>query len=363
MQKDNDMIDEALDRALDQLEEKEKAEPVELESKTSTEEIPDEIVEETTAITPPEAENQEEQVSDQLAEAETGESGDTSTISMPTFWSAELRAAAAKGDAKMVQLFIEHEQQREDYVRRVANENQRGKEFEKQMYADLGNDPQRVEAHRASLRLNGIRNEVEELHRYRAWDTVFKSDVESGVIDLMKKNNLTPEQIYETFYGESGERHQQQNFNNTSSTPNAEVEELKREIQAQKDLHVANEVNSFKMTKDADGRDRKVFVETYAPQITEVLAQIQERYPHFSLSQALEHSYDHVMTQVKQLHGLSNVAKKAPSVDVKKAQAASSSMSGSPVAGTVTQRTRLKGKNFNEKIDSAIDLALDRAGF
>lgn len=323
-----------------------------------------------------------EQVSDQVADAgaEGEQPGleipDAPTFEAPVFWPAELKAAAAecKTDAEraLVAKFAAHDAQREEWARRTASEAKRGKEFEQRLYADM-ESPEDVQRHKAQLRLNGVRDEVDELHRYRAWDKVITTDPETAIQDLIRKNNL---QHRFSFAEDQG--HLQ-----APSVSDPRVETALQEAQAakaefaewkanQERRERETELTMFKEGKDSAGNVRAAFVDAYAPQIAEAVKAIREQYPHMPRSEVLNHAYEFQLGEVRKLHGISygkpvsaaqSVATKpVAKPDASKAKAAASGVTGAPANGGTVQRPRLKGDSFNDKLNSAMDNAEEQLG-
>lgn len=387
----NEAIDRAMDAAEAKLDEKEviqeTADPVE------TTETPDpvetvaekEILDKQTAPTekprdasgkftkgkaavPKTAAPAEEQVSDQVvneeptlegAPAETADA--TPGIEPPAFWSTERKALFAKAPRELQEVIAERELVLQQQLSRATNEASRGKAFEKRLYEDM-ESPEAVQAHKAKLQVQGIRDEVDELHRYRAWDRVFNSNAKTGIADLMRKNGLTPYDFFE----DDGQNQQQTPVNDPRIDEALQkAEEAKQRFESwQEEQRVATlkqQVESFKDSKDESGQPRRQFVELYAPQIDQALASIQRNYPDMPLVEALTHATEFVRTEVTKLHGISPKPQvQKPQVDpiaqAKKAKAAASSVTGAPSSGTAPQRPRAKS------IDEAMDRAEEALG-
>lgn len=321
-----------------------------------------------------------EQVSDQEANPETDgvsgaeESSTSPTIEVPEFWPAELKAAVAEAKSEDAKALVKHfatlDVQREQWARRHASEGQRGKEFEQRLNADMSS-PDEVNRHKAQLRVNGLKDEVDELHRYRAWDKLFNVDVKTAIADLMRKNNLT----HQDFAEDQGQSQQAQFQDPRVDEALTEARTAKEQFtmwqQEQEDAVRATELASFKEGKDSTGNQRSAFVDAYSPQIAAAITEIRAQYPHVSRTDALNHAYEFVLSQVRKLHGVAvsqkpiAAAPKPPApapADAKKARAAASSVTGAPVNGAHVQRPRLKGDNFSQKLDSALDNVLEQVG-
>jgi hypothetical protein len=356
-----------LDRALDAAESK-------LDNEAETVEKPVKQVEITESEAIEEAPEQE-QNSDQEANVEAADPAQAQEqtpeadmqVNAPAFWSTEQKALFAGASKPLQKVIADSFLAVQQHTSRLANEAQRAKAFERDMYSDMENDPQKVADHKAQLRLNNIKNEVEELHRYRDWDRVFKSNVSAGLIDLGRKNNITPETYAALYYGENVEHDEQ-------LQEDPRIEELQNELKSWKEQQeverLTSTVNTFKQGVDARGQVRERFSVAYAPQIDAAVKEIEQEYPEMQLSEKLHHAYEYVYGQVAELHNLSTSQPQAKApvkpeaiAAAKKAQvAAASSTTGAPTTGIPSQRSRLKGKNFSEKLDNLLDETLSDAG-
>jgi DNA-binding transcriptional regulator GbsR (MarR family) len=320
-----------------------------------------------------EADEPSEQVSDQTADVENNEApaegtatAEDAPIEVPTFWPAELKALAAEAkDKELVKGFVSLYQQQEEWGRRNATEAEKAKSYEKRFYEDF-EKPEAIEAHKAELRLQGVSDPIQELHRYRDWDRVFKTSPKAGIAALMQRNGLTPydftnEDLEDSQQSEEDSRYQQ-------AIARAEAVEKKLEdFQVQQETAVLRSmVETFKAGKDSSGAVRKPFAEFYHREIDRAFNDLKAEAPHLSHADALDHAYEFVKDQVQKLHG---TVLKAPApqktkeqliAESKRAQAANTSMSGAPTTEMKSQKPRLKGKDFNEKIENAFDMALER---
>jgi hypothetical protein len=83
--------------------------------------------------------------------------------------------------------------------------------------------------------------------------------------------------------------------------------------------------------------------------------------PELPLIDVLKQAYDEVKDEVLAFNR--SLAPKQPApVNAQKAVAAASSVTGAPSAAVIAPKSRLKGNNFNEKLNSAIDKAFDSVG-
>ena len=276
-------------------------------------------------------------------------------IEPPTFWSSEDKANFAKATPEVRKAVLRYEEQRNKYVSQLQRDAERGKTYETKLYE--GYDPKDIASHKAELRLNGVRDEVEELHRYRAWDKIFKSDPKRAISALMQKNGINAQALSEDEQNQEYIDPRIEQAMQEAQAAKMQAEELKASFEAQKDEAFRGSVDSFKAGKDSQGNTRKAFAEMYAPQISQVYDAIQAQNP-MPMNQALNHAYEHVLKIAREQFGvkasLGQIAPKATEEVMalaKKAKAASSSISGAPKNSVGISRPKAK----------TIDEALDRA--
>ncbi len=280
-------------------------------------------------------------------------------IELPAFWSAEEKAALAKAPRELQAIIAQKEAQRSEWANRLANESERGKAFLNRLNSDF-ESPEMVQRHRAELALNGVKDEVEELHRYRAWDRLFKSDAKTAIADLMIKNGLSPHNFLE-----DADAPQATNDPRVDQALN-QVEELKQSLkqqqEAQQQAALAREIDAFKNGKDSFGQVRKPYAEMFSLGITQEVDRILKVQPEKSLPEALNEAYEKVMTQARSQFGINGKvvpAQKSPeqiAAEAQKAKAAASSVTGAPSSGSAKSRPRAK------TIDEAIDRAEEALG-
>lgn len=283
-----------------------------------------------------------------------------SKVEPPTFWSAEQKALWAKVPQDVQEVVAARELSYQQELSRRANEIQQGKAFQSRIYEDM-ESPEAIAAHRNEMALQGIKDPIEELHRYRAWDRIFKTDVLTGIKSLMQKNGLTVEHLY----GDESNQYQQYNDPRVEEAI-AAAKEAKQLAQEQKDYFnelntntILQEIEGFKDGTDSYGNVRRSFVEMYEPQISNVFNYIKGEQPQMSRQTALNHAYEHVLQETRKQFGISSnpapvQQPKAPEViaaQSRKAQKAATSVSGSPATGTGAIRPKAR----------TIDEALDRA--
>lgn len=275
-------------------------------------------------------------------------------IEMPTFWSAELKAAAAKAPKEVVEAFTKYDAQRAQWANRMQAEADRGKALEKQLWSDF-ESPEEIQNHKAQLQAQGIRSVGEEISRYRAWDKLFRTDVKSGVIALMAKNGLTPYDLLESGGGEEQYQSDPRTEQALQAAEEAkrEAAELKAAYQRERARSGEAQIEAFKQAKDPRGVTRAQYFDLYKPQITEAFVTILEQNPHLAEPVALEHAYEYIVGEAIKAHGgvAKPVVAATPVADVKKAKAAASSVTGAPKSGTMTRKPGAK----------TIDEAMDRA--
>jgi hypothetical protein len=317
---------------------------------------------------------EEEQISDdQVVDVEPNEAAAEETpavapVNAPTFWSAEEKALFSKAPAQLQQIIAAKDLAYQQHVSRVTNEASRGKDMEKRIYADL-ETPEAIERHRNELALNGIKDPIDELHRYRAWDRLLKSDVKAGLSDLMRKNGLSP---YD-FMDESGQYQEVDPRVDQAARDAAEAKQALADMRAENTAREENafrmEVESFTNGVDSNNQPRRAFAKMYAPQIAQTAGIIEKQWPSLSRQEILHHAYEYTMAEIRKSFGVSNVVQ-APATPkqpeqviaaAKKAQAAASSVTGAP-STTITAKKALKGDTFNQKLESAMDNAEEAMG-
>lgn len=368
---DHDLLDGAMDKAEVAIAEPaaETPEIKGIDAQTETE--PDQTPE-------PEAAKEEaaETDSDQEASAETEPTDPTpetpaaETVEAPAFWTAETKALFSKASPELQKALSEEAKRQQQQVSRLANEAQRGKTFEQRVNADFSK-PEELAAHKAQLRLLGVNDEVGELHRYRDWNRVLKSDPVTVINALIKEHGVTREELE----GEPLSDDQQNAINDPRideviSEFRTLKEQQEAERKAREDAVLGAEINAFKAEKDSYGEPRAKFAALYAPQIDQVYHQVlahnEENGISMSLKEALSHAYDHVQKQIYEAHGIRPNAPKPPSketviANAKKAQAAAVSATGAPRTDVITQKARKPYKNDKEMVDAAMNRALERS--
>lgn len=297
--------------------------------------------------------DQETDVSDPEATL-TAPVAEESPVEIPAFWSAELKKAAAEAPPALVKKFAEHDAQREQWARRSVSEAEPAKAIVKRLYE--GFEPVKDEA-----RLNGIDNPVDELERYRAWDNIFKRDTMTGVVDLARKNGITPEQFAQAFYGYAEA--------NPPSDPRIDealqeakqakqmAEQYQQQLAQQSQATLVSEVETFKKGKDSTGQVREPFAKLYAPQIAQEYDRLVAENPHLRPNEVLTQAYENIVGSARKAFGINGKPAQPTTVDVKKAQSIASSANGAPALGKSAARPPAKS------IDEAIDRAEEKLGY
>lgn len=280
-------------------------------------------------------------------------------IDVPQFWPDDLKAAAAEVPKALLERFVKHDTQREEWARRTATEAERGKAIEKRLYE--GFEPRRIEALK-----NGVKDPLAELDRYRDWDEIFKSDPKAALADLMAKNGLTPHDFFEDQNQQAQYPQDQYVQQALAEAREAKriAEEWKTQVEEQKKQQETTQlqsvVKSFKEGKDSTGNVRKPFAEMYAPQIDEAAQHFRNAKPDMPLSDVLNHAYEFVLGEVRKVHGMTATQAKPQEqaiAQAKKASAAAGSVRGAPATGVAASRPRAK------TVDEAYDRAEEALGF
>jgi hypothetical protein len=365
---DNELLDRAMDAAEAQLTPDEPTEsaPVEIEGVDESTEV------ESPASTEAEAAPRDpsgkfakkgaelaQPVSDQSTnvEPESTQAEAFEPATMPTFWPAELKKAVAQGSKEeVIKSLIAYDTKRSEGWNRFVQETEGARQTAKQLHDGW-------EPVKDRMMLQGIKSPIEELERYRAWDKVLTTDIKSGIRKLMADNNLTPESLYDD---DSEQYYQEQNINDPRvEEAIAKAEQAQREFseyrQNQERELFVRQVESFKDATDSQGQLRRPFAEKFAAQITQRSEMIGQANPELPLMDVLSQAYDEVKEEVLAFNR-SLAPKQSSPVNAQKAQAAASSVTGAPSAAILAPKSRLKGNNFNEKLNSAIDKAFDAVG-
>lgn len=364
---DNDLLDSALDAA----EEKLGAEtPITEAPKESVKEVVEEPQAETT-----EPAKEEKQISDEEANVQAPTVTEVATqvaptVTAPTSLSPKLQSLFSTASPELKAALVEEETRRQQVMGRLANDTQRAKSWETRVNSDF-QKPEDLQTHRATLKLQGLNDEVDELHRYRAWNTVFKTDPLSAVHKLMADNGITLEHLN----GESFSEHQQQ----VASDPRLDdvvnkfetfQKQQEKEKADREEAYLTSQVNTWKSGIDKYGKPRSDFASLYAPQIDnewrQVLTQAQEIGEQLSLEQSLDRAFDNVQSKIYKAHGINPASPKPTKEQIvavaAKTQAAVTKASGAPRTDVIAQRPKKKYKNDKEWVEAAMSRGEEKRG-
>lgn len=304
-------------------------------------------------------------------EQETQVSQDTAPIEPPMFWSAERKALFAKAQPELKKAILDYEAQRNEYVNRITKESERGRTLEKRLNSDFSTQEE-YRAHMDKLKLGGLNDEIEELHRYRAWNRSFDRDPIGAAIKLLQNHKLTPYDLMNENgqVVETQEPSEDPRIIEAQNKANEAIKKLEEFENRQKEQSLRTFAETFKNGKDSRGQVRKPFAEFHASQIDERANLLMSGNPYMSLPDAVNQAYEEVLAQVSSIYGLnaSTQAPQAPkapqqaqTANVVKAKAAASSVTGGPSSAVISAKSKLKGKTWNEIANSAIDFAEESA--
>lgn len=363
----DDLVDKALDAAFDKID---AAEPDPVEE--PVEEPQTEVEEEQ-----PLAAEAEEQISDKEANVEEDKAPEGSTeaakpvetndepIEIPAFLSAETKALLAEATPALRKKMISEYEQRENTTRRALQESS-------SLKAERARVEEVVKPHSTRLRAMGIKETADIVDRALAWDELITKDPRSFIIAQMKQNGISPQDLLEDGVVDTGaSQYQDPRVDEALEAARAAKEQLENFQLEQQRTVLSQELETFKSGKDARGATRKAFVEMFQPQIAETIKQIKANpeFSHLDRGQVLHEAYEYVVQNALS-SGFQFVTpaqpKPAPTKEeiaktTAKQQAASGSVRGAPASGTSTPRPKLKGKDFNEKLESALDIGMSRA--
>lgn len=356
---DNDLLETALDRAEDTI-----AERVEAETSAEPEKDPVEEVaiqeklaesqqtkpERTKPIKGPKGRPSREATSDQAVTTDREVPAESASEPIPdlSFWSSEEKALLAKADPSLRSIVAAKEAQRNDWVNRVTADAQRGKAIEKRTNEIFPPEIAR------DLRIRyGLKDPFDAVERLMDWNSLIEEDPVAAIVDLMRKNNITPEYLLNGDNEQFQESPEDKRYQELQS----ELQQMKEERENESRARFFQMVESFKDGKDSYGNVRRTFAAAYAPQIDQAAREIQEAYPNMQMPEVLHHAYEFTLEEHRKLHGITGrQSQQTSTANAQKAMAAASSVSGNP-ARPVTGRSRLKGNSFSEKLDSALDAA------
>lgn len=372
MKDDHELLDSALDSAIEELDTRSKSEAESVDTKDVP--VTDGTSSSNEAPESKEAESKEtdlDQESVETAEPEgTAEARPPANppLAAPVHWSPERAAVFAKIPREGQEIILAREQELERKLQQATTSG--GRAFEQRIYSDF-DSPEAVNLHRAKLHANGIADPIQELHRYRAWDRVLESDPYSAIQSLMQKNGFTPNDFLGGDVGQPENQYQDPRVEDALKRAEAAEKRIQDFEQKQETARLGSVVNAFKSGNFEDGTPRAKFVTVYAPQISQAYDTLAQNpdYQHLGEQDLLHYATEFVRSQVNELHGVKPAPKAPPAktreqiiAESKKAQAAATATTGAPNTVTLAnKRSRLKGKNESERVGSAVDIALDRA--
>lgn len=379
---DHDLIDSAMDAAMEQIDAKsEPTEEVKIEGvDENTEETPEAPQEE--ALEAKEEDSEEsseetaEEISDQTANAEEvvtqeaqPQAAATNVIAPPANWTADEKALFSKAPPELQKALVEREVRLQQLISRNANESQRGRQWETRVNSDF-ETKEELDAHRAMLKLKGINDEVGELHNYRAWNKLFRHDTVLGIQSLMQEHGVTLEELSGETQSEEQERYA------NDPRVDAIIEEMRQEREAleasKKEAErnaLQSQINNWKVGNDKYGKPRAEFVQLYGPQIDmewqQVINEAGQNGRELSLEDSLTEAFERVQSKVFKAHGINPNAPKAKTPEQVKAhaskvQAAVTKASGAPRSDTITKKARPEYKNDKERVEAAVKRAEEK---
>lgn len=353
----DDIIDKAMDAAESEIEATAEAEPVETETTedpVETQEIAKRIAPEKKQRTKSEeTESESEEEADSVEAAPEPQPEPASDL--PEYMPAKLKAALSKVSKEVRDEFVAYDQQRTEWANKLHGESSKGKQIEQKM-------GEVYEPYRQKLAMAGIRDPLEATSRVLAWNEMLTSDNEDDAKRafsiLLRQRGWTPEDLLN-----DAQQDQDPNYDprideafEAAKAAREELEEFKRGQAAEK---ANQEIATFRAGRDSTGAEREPLVRYFEPQIADALVQIRQARPEMSSQEQLHHAYEYVIGEARKSGILAAPQQRAPAA---KALAAASSVTGSP--GTaVTAKRKLKGKDFDDKLNSALDEALDGAGY
>jgi predicted RNase H-like HicB family nuclease len=185
-----------------------------------------------------------------------------------------------------------------------------------------------------------------------AWNELLTKDVKGFCLEQLSRAGFSPYDLIEAESQRPPIDPRLEEAMRNAEEAKRMAEEYKTQIETQKQQALHSQVEAFKDGKDSTGQTRRQFVQMYAPQINDAVAEIQAQ-TGLPLDQALYHAYEYVMQNVRGLHQpvQSKVSPVQSAPTVKKAMKAASSVTGAPASGTNAPKPRAK----------TIEEAMDRA--
>ena len=369
----DDLVDKALDAAFDRIDDAAEPDPVKEDPKPEPTPEPEEekpiAVEGETAEPVSDSKANAEDDKAQDVEAEDASPADASPepIELPAFLSAETKALLAEAKPELRKKLVAQYNQQETTTRRALHEAS-GLKAERAKVDEV------VAPHRARLAAQGISNTSDLVSRALAWDELLRTDPKAFVIAQMKQNGISPQDLFEDAgeYGSTAPVIQDPRVDEALERA-AKAQQMLEDFQLnQKRAELTSKLETFKNGKDSAGQVRRAFVEMLEPQIAATVAAIKadEGYSHLTEDEVLHHAYEFEVKKAHERGFRITGAEPAPkpaktpaeiaAISLKQKNAATS-VRGAPASGTSTPRPRLKGDSFNDRLESAMDIAESRA--
>jgi len=275
---------------------------------------------------------------------------------LPEFWPADLKALASKAPKELLAKFKEYDHGRTEWANKTAGESSRGKQIEQRVTEVFA-------PYRNKLVHAGIKDPIDATERLLAWNEMLTSDNlqerKGAISKLLQQAGMTPHDLLDD--DEQDSQSDPINYDpiaeealDEARQAREDFQSYKRELQEEK---IGAEISQFRAGKDSTGSDREPFVRMFEPQIADAVTEIRNMRPDLSSAEQLHHAYEFVIGEARKSGMLSSPSRAPPAG---RAIAAASSVSGSRAA-VAPSRSKLKGNSFEEKLDSALDEALDNA--
>jgi len=356
----DDIIEKAMDAAEAEIEATTETEtnPVETEATedlVETQEIAKRVAPEKkqrTKTEEPASEETEEAVSEEAAPEPQPEPASD----LPEYMPAKLKTALSKVPKEVRDEFIAYDQQRTEWANKLHGESSRGKQIEQKM-------TEVYEPYRQQLAVAGIRDPLEATSRVLAWNEMLTSEddatAKKAFFTLLKQRGWSAEDLLYDATQQQDPYYDPRTDEALEAAQAAreELEEFKRGQAAEK---ANQEIEAFSNGKDSAGALRAPLVKMFEPQIADALIEIKKIRPDLPTSEQLHHAYEFIIGEARKSGILATPPQKA---SAQKAIAAASSVTGSPGTAVATQRNKAKGKSFEDKLNSALDEALESAGY
>lgn len=369
---DHSIIDRALDSAQERIDDAASPDPVEVPVKEETKEAPEvEEVEQPLAaeadekISGKEANEGEDKASEETVEAAKPAESEVEPIEIPAFLPAETKALLAEANPALRQKIVAAYNQQEQTTRRALSESG-------QLKAEKARVDEVFAPHRTRLQAQGVKDIADLASRALAWDELITKDPKAFVIAQMKQNGITPQDLMQEDAGyDPGQQVNDPRVDEALEAAKQAKEQFESFQLEQQRTVLTQELESFKQGKDSSGVTRKAFVEMFEPQIAETIKLIKSdpQYNHLSRQDVMHHAYEYVVSNARAsgFQFVTPAQKAAPLTNeqvianANKQKAAASSVKGAPASGTSKPRPRLKGDSFEEKLNSAMDIAESRS--